>query len=444
MPYDPEYDDGHISTDTHTLGGVGEHIEPSSNNGTTMPYVTTGQDEWGDELGEEYSDEEMLTLPVQDDLEPDQALAGLSQLSGKAPSLSPPLQPSQNPTPQASILTAKRVAVVLHSSPKKGEYTAMAGDDEDILITSDLTPQLKKPSGDALPQDSGAAFPSEPTPIPFPPPTIASQQTITPQPKKRGRPVGWRPGSGPYSALSGGVAGPPRPKPPKPPKVPGEAKRRGRPPRAPSLTARQVYLESNPKFPVFPCEWEGCPAQLQNYETLRAHVLIVHGRSGTCKWADCAAKHPEPLQLPGEKFGEHVEKKHLIQVLWQRGEGPKNTSIPSPWISAPATNESTWLYNANGEQVTPQIGLQVETDEERKKRRAQLDRLMNQRDSNAAPEPIHTLEENEGIAQAEIKRKQKKRMFRDYQAQVMGANDQPPRYGPEWKGLLVKVPIHHD
>ncbi|KAK0651240.1 hypothetical protein B0T16DRAFT_403418 [Cercophora newfieldiana] len=456
MPYDPGYEDEYPSANSHPSDSVGRHTEHPSDNDpeqATLLHEVPGSDEWGDELGDQHqhlhSDEDMPIQDGEDELEPDQPPNGLSQRSRQG-FISQSIQHSQHSMSQAPALaTAKRVAVVLHSSPAKGEYIPVAEDEEeDFLITSDITPRGTKRSMDDAPSQSpAAAFPFQPTPVPFPLPDVTNtnpQETITPQPKKRGRPFGWRPGMS-YSALNGGAPRPP--KQPKP-KVPGEAKRRGRPPK-PSLTAREIYLTSNPKFPVFPCEWEGCPAQLQNYETLRAHLLIIHGKSGTCRWADCPSKHPSPLQLPDEEtFAAHAEKKHLKHTLWLRGEGPKNTSIPTPWATAPPARPPNaippWLCNAKGEQVTPPVGLEVESDEDRKRRGKELDRLIMQRDKNAPPEPIVTPEEWEEIQEKLKAKRKRQQMYRDYHAQVTGINGQPPRYGPEWRGLLVRDSVPQD
>ncbi|KAK4455489.1 hypothetical protein QBC34DRAFT_390046 [Podospora aff. communis PSN243] len=445
MPYDPGDEDGYPSGESHATGSVDEQLGSYSEadvDHMTGHHEQSGQDEWGDELGEEYSEEESHNLTTLGPPRPSQLPAGLSQQSGRASSTQPS-QPSYNSPSRSSLGTAKRVAVVLQSSPHKDEYSPIDVDDEDILITSDIAPRAKKHPAGGPSQFSGAGYPQEPKPAPFPIPTImSSQQNITPQPKKRGRPPGWRPGSGPYWAMNGGT---PRPPKPKSPKVPGEAKRRGRPPKAPTLTAREIYLQSNPRFPVFPCEWERCPAQLQNYDTLRAHVLIVHSTTGTCKWGDCASKHPEPLHLPDEEtFQAHLDKTHLLYTLWQRGEGPQNTSIPAPWTAAPPPKPPNgippWLCNEKGEQVTPTVRTEFETDEERKQRRKQLDKLCRQRENNAQPEPNLTPEDWAEVSKKLDAKSKKQKEYRDYQAKLFGVNGQPPKYGPQWRGVLARPP----
>jgi len=359
-------------------------------------------------------------------------------------------------------LKAAKVAVMIQSSPHKNDYDPvtddfMDTDDGDPLITSDLLPQLEPrtlfspliPNAHSQLKSEGSASPAPP---PFPIPQIES--TITPQPKKRGRPFGWRPGSGPYSAHSrtlgpgrplgrppgsGRPPGRPPSKTPKVPKTPGEVRRRGRPPKKDTISIRDIYLNSAPKFPHFYCEWEGCSADLQNLETLRKHLVVVHGRAGTCRWASCPRKHTEPLQFASpEEFATHIDKTHVLSCAWHLGDGPRN----EPLCPLPKTGPAalpTYLFDSNGTQVTPSaLKLDIEDDEARRNRRAKLTRLLLQRDDNAPSEPSYTAEDWEEINLAlNVKRKRQK-MFRDYHAAVCGSEGHPPRYGPEWSGLLVK------
>lgn len=475
MPYDPGYKNGHSSVEPRASGSAPGHLGPVVENGRDQMDTDTesqgDEDAQGEDLEEDYSDVEMLSASSRDELALEQPLVGLSHQPRKALILQSP-QPSWTTQPQkkAPSLATAKVAVILQTSPKKEEYAMPEEEEEEdelLFVTSDLTPRRKKKR--RLSEDAPRTVSFEPTPVPFPIPNIAApqkqqeqqqqQQLITPQPKKRGRPPGWRLGSGPYSAMKPGAGGPPlsklpkppkepgglpRPKLPKPPKEPSGAKRRGRPPKAPPLTAREIYLRSNPKFPVFPCEWGGCPAQLQNFDFLRAHVFIVHGASGTCRWGDCSSKHADEKRVPildEDAFQKHMEKTHLRVTLWQRGDGPRNTSIPTPW-TPPRTDSlrkriPSYLCNGTGEQVTPLATLEVESVEERKQRRVQLERMLQLRDDNAPPEPVYTQEDLRGIAETMDMKKKRQRMLREYHAKVVGGDGQKPVYGPEWKGLLV-------
>ncbi|KAK0705314.1 hypothetical protein B0H67DRAFT_649659 [Lasiosphaeris hirsuta] len=321
-------------------------------------------------------------------------------------------------------------------------------DDEDELVASDLTPQAAKKAAAA------PASASIPAPVP----------TNTRVLGRRGRPTNWRPGSGSYTTVRG-TAGSSAPR-PKPKKPAAEGKRRGRPPKNPPLTPREIYLKLTPKFIPFICEWEGCPAELQNLETLRRHLLIVHGKSTTCKWADCSSKHEMPLDLPTrEAFEAHIEQAHLVPYAWHLGDGPRNSSgySPDPTAVPPINPLSvavlnkrgngkgkgkgrddtpplpTYLFDAHGNQVTPSVhNQQLETDEDRRKRRQRLARLNQQRDNNAPEEPIRSREEIAAMSAAISAKKARQRMFRDYRVAVCGGGDgKPPKYGEEWRGNIM-------
>jgi hypothetical protein len=101
-----------------------------------------------------------------------------------------------------------------------------------------------------------------------------------------------------------------------------------------------------PKFIPFLCEWEGCPAELHNLETLRSHIFTVHNRkrpSGTlpCLWTNCSPTSQaldnvklapndqhKILQFKTKaKWQDHVNRSHLVPLAWHMGDGPKGTSL---------------------------------------------------------------------------------------------------------------------
>jgi hypothetical protein len=99
-----------------------------------------------------------------------------------------------------------------------------------------------------------------------------------------------------------------------------------------------------PVFIPFICEWEGCPAELQNLETLEAHVFNVHNKkqpSGTrlCLWGKCGMKHeradddsPKAHNNLNEfktkkEWKDHINERHLIPFAWHMGDGPRGTSL---------------------------------------------------------------------------------------------------------------------
>ncbi|KAK4162230.1 hypothetical protein QBC43DRAFT_322063 [Cladorrhinum sp. PSN259] len=395
--------------------------------------IWDAQDEYE---GLNHEEEKMeLDLPVlskphqsQEDLSPPPSLANLGAppKPDKLPSLRPPPRPSS------------QLMVVLDSSPRRTPFATVTDDlSEDPLgmNTSDLLPKSHAKRVQISP-------PKAPVVVP------AKLPTITPQPRKRGRPVGWRPGSGPYSKLTGGSPAP-RPKPPKKPI--SERKKPGRPPgklgKPPAPIGRQVYLAQNPKFLVFKCEWQGCQAELHNAETLRKHILFVHGRPPSpnsetysapsrpnssssalcvdkpspvmiCKWAKCrSASTTPPITFDISSFPDHAEQTHILPILWQLGDGPQNTSCSSV-PAAPLTGNKLPLYlfdESNTTQVTPDVrDQQTENDEDRKRRQMQINKILIQRDKNAPPEQEYTEEEQRNIAKFLDEKKKRQKMFRDY------------------------------
>lgn len=252
-----------------------------------------------------------------------------------------------------------QVEVVLHSSPRRPSYTALEEetsakiDEETNLLASDSGPGPNRHQ--EQPPDKAQTVPPKTQNSPLPTPAPVPAAALTPQPKRRGRPVGWRLGYGSYRAMRTGPppgsSSTPHPQPQKPS---GEQRVRRRPGRKPAPTARETYLKLNPHFISFRCEWENCPAELQNSETLRKHLLVVHGRpspsassSGSsqtfpCKWSSCKAT-PFPSR---DSFAAHVESAHLVPYLWHVGDGPRN-STPTPRLRLRSVNirrggDSNW------------------------------------------------------------------------------------------------------
>lgn len=205
---------------------------------------------------------------------------------------------------------------------------------------------------------------------------------------------------GPYSAKASfpGGASAPRPKKPATTAKGGLPKRRGRKPGSGARQPREIYERSRPKFLPFLCEWEDCPAELQNLETLRKHVLVVHGRSETCRWGKCA-RATRPRSLPSrDAFQRHAEDVHLVPFAWHVGDGPQNTSSEAEVARSKETSDRLpkYLFGEGGSQVTPSILHQeLENEDERKVRRRRLHRLLLERDRNAPeeepPSPVDEL-----------------------------------------------------
>lgn len=224
---------------------------------------------------------------------------------------------------------------------------------------------------------------SESTPPRSPKPTSSN----------RGRPKGWKPGMS-YAMMRGNDPQQRRAPRHARPKAPGVARRPGRPPRAPSPTARQVYETTECSFVVFVCEWEGCKAELHNADTLRRHVRLVHGRGDgerACRWRKCRAGNFKDVR----SWRSHLEQAHLIPVEWHLGDGPRNTSdAPCKVPDALRGEVPDYLLGPDGQQVTPSIrDQQLEDFATWRDNRRRLKELLIQRDNNLPDESSESSDE---------------------------------------------------
>ncbi|KAG7285214.1 hypothetical protein NEMBOFW57_009835 [Staphylotrichum longicolle] len=218
-----------------------------------------------------------------------------------------------------------------------------------------------------------------------------------------------------------------------------------------------MYLKLNPHFIAFRCEWENCPAELQNLETLRKHLLVVHTRPPPppppppatqststptkpqqqpplrsrsppfpCKWSTCTTP-----PLPSfASFTAHIEAAHLLPHLWHAGEGPRNT-VPSPSSSTseprpPNPNPNSHsklpaylLDPLTGRQVTPSVATQeMENEDDRRRRQARINRVLALRDRHAPDEVEYTAREMGMIARVLAERRARQKMFGEYKERV--------------------------
>lgn len=313
------------------------------------------------------------------------------------------------PSSQGSV----RMQIVIGSSPHKrpspSVYDEVEDEGEDELsnaVTTDLMPRAWKPAsaGASIPCGALASPPapakalnpgpnrsSRPAPRPQPQPSASFDLPIQ-QPKKRGRPKGWKPGM-PYSTTSNRPAseaaklaredylrkhpeavapvarGRPRTAAPK-----GPPKPRGRPPRKPPQTPRQVLNSLERRYVPFLCEWKDCKAELQNMDTLRRHVRKVHGREEVCRWSTCASSGSTEVFGTNDEFIGHVEHAHLVPFQWHMGFGYSNeTPIPSRIKADEDAPVPAYLLDENGMQVTPWIKeIEIEDQVTRLARRRKL------------------------------------------------------------------------
>ncbi|KAJ2985724.1 hypothetical protein NUW58_g5377 [Xylaria curta] len=229
------------------------------------------------------------------------------------------------------------------------------------------------------------------------------------EPKKRGRPKGWKPGL-PYTTDPNSRY---RKKERRAAEAQGqerataedkgrsqnqEVKRRGRPPRPLEPSVREWYLRSSPDYIPFKCEWDLskdsqqqgsvlCPAELQNMDTLRKHVFFIHGDGAPliCRFSHCKDHNPPPRFETEDEFKHHMETKHFAVYLWHLGEGYQNKGIES--LKSKSKSLPAYLFDRKGNQVTPSVaGQRLESDIQRKERKRKLRKIWDQQNENAPTE----------------------------------------------------------
>ncbi|KAI0161560.1 hypothetical protein GGR57DRAFT_361905 [Xylariaceae sp. FL1272] len=298
-------------------------------------------------------------------------------------------QPSIAPSshdPSLHTPSRMRLAVHIRSSPVSTPFTPINEPPDFMasrLKTESGKDRKRQPVSDTLnagPNTSDAV-------------TVATahENHVTLGPKKRGRPKGWRKPQ--VTESMGGTEAKRRKK--EEAANNQDAKRRGRPPRPPDMTAREWYEKSNPDFMPYKCEWDIsheehqlensiCPAELHNLDTLRRHVSLIHGEDDPliCRYPKCKAqKNPQEF-LTLEEFERHMEDKHFIAYLWHWGEGYKNNGIET--LEQDSEKLPSYLFNANGEQVTPSIkGQAILTDAEMKLRMKKVRQMQAEQNAKA-------------------------------------------------------------
>lgn len=173
--------------------------------------------------------------------------------------------------------------------------------------------------------------------------------------KKKGRPVGWRKSIHSKAAQTGELQN-------NTPELAGRSRRDveqpnyAPPKRKPGRPPKEKVILPEPDFKEYICGWQDCGANLHNLETLRKHVLKVHGKPldesdkpFRCLWKDCASTVSEahakgkaivqPLRFKdvGTQL-DHIEETHLRPIAWELGDGPRGglsgASIPEQSSSA--------------------------------------------------------------------------------------------------------------
>ncbi|KAF6833143.1 hypothetical protein CMUS01_06656 [Colletotrichum musicola] len=322
----------------------------------------------------------------------------LSRGTSSLPAASAPTAPPKKTSSAQPALSTSRsnFAVILRSSPAKHPETALArtvdDDADDLMIMSDLTPQFRRLAAQA---SSGVSLAKPVVPAAVvavdEAEATSSGATPQPQPKKRGRPKGYRPSLAMKASQDDDSEPGRRKLRPDRPKAgsmyAGKGKRRGRPPKQASPKPREIYENLNPHFNTWICEWQACRAELHNFATLRRHIGVVHLKNipFQCRWGKCAAQQ-SPHEFPtSADLESHLEDRHMPPIAWQAGDGPQ----VSLKLYAPddGTELPDYLFDKAGNQITPSIRDQKEEDflTWRANRRKLKDLLL-QRDQNLPSE----------------------------------------------------------
>ena len=145
--------------------------------------------------------------------------------------------------------------------------------------------------------------------------------------KKKGRPVGWRKHI--HSREAQGLT----------PAKPGST---ALPSRLRQHSSSHEPTMQEPHYKAFKCRWADCKAELHNLETLKKHIVKLHGHTDDkgryeCRWRLCAARD---RRLAGRNDGDggfavfhdieiwlsHINSEHLQDVAWRLGDGPRGGS----------------------------------------------------------------------------------------------------------------------
>ena len=136
--------------------------------------------------------------------------------------------------------------------------------------------------------------------------------------KKKGRPFGWKKNLHSREALG---------------LTPAKSHTPAKP--LASRVKKEQPEQVEPRYEVYTCEWAGCKAELHNLDTLKKHIVHVHGSGGVegaggyeCWWHGCEERTVKEWGKTAAEFGdlgkwiEHVDREHLQGIKWRLGDGP--------------------------------------------------------------------------------------------------------------------------
>jgi hypothetical protein len=219
---------------------------------------------------------------------------------------------------KASIVEAKTDGVMTNP----GLANAVVSNSSRPAIPSAAAPQTQPPNH----------LPNMSTPPAGQPLGYASFQQYGPDgKKKKGRPHGWKKSL--HSREAQGLA--PATQPGRKPGLPGRPKGSGSGIK-PTTTSGAV----GPDYQVYKCEWTGCKSELHNLETLKKHIVKMHGSGADggggnngeyeCRWEPCEEMDGNgvPKSFEGiEGWLRHVDERHLGPLAWRKGDGPRAVGV---------------------------------------------------------------------------------------------------------------------
>lgn len=133
--------------------------------------------------------------------------------------------------------------------------------------------------------------------------------------KKKGRPIGWRKAI--HSREAAGLE-------------PASNANKSKEPK--QFTPKKEKQVVDPLYQVYKCQWGGCSAELHNLDTLKKHIVKVHGTENDankyeCWWKGCGAATRHEGKVANfdtiEEWIGHVEEKHMNPIGWKLGDGPQ-------------------------------------------------------------------------------------------------------------------------
>ncbi|KAH0371640.1 hypothetical protein KCU65_g1774, partial [Aureobasidium melanogenum] len=182
--------------------------------------------------------------------------------------------------------------------------------------------------------------------------------------KRKGRPVGWRKSIHSKAALAAATGESGDGAIPQSSAAPRTSRGQAAPSYAPPKQRRNrqpnpvvEVKEPEVEFNVYKCEWEDCGAELHNIDTLRKHVLKLHGKKTAegdyeCAWFGCFQEDEVTAFDDMAQWMEHMESQHVKPISRTLGDGPR-----SGLSDRYSEQSDAYLSDSHGRLVTPIISM---------------------------------------------------------------------------------------